>query len=76
MGLKVPPPPLDVKLTVPVGVIGVPVVSSSVTVAVHVVEAPTFTLPGVQLTLVLVERLVGASLNFVCACEPAPLAVR
>jgi len=52
--LKVPAP-LLLKLTVPVGVLGVPV---SVTVAVQVVGWPTTTDAGVQPTLVLVERLL------------------
>jgi hypothetical protein len=43
-----------VKLTVPAGVIG-PLVSVSVTVAVHVICWSTTTLPGEQLTLVEVE---------------------
>ncbi len=47
------PAPLDVKLTVPVGVLG-SVVSVSVTVAVHVVERFSTTLPGEQLTSVMV----------------------
>ena len=54
--LKVPAP-LLLKLTVPVGVLGVPV-SVSVTVAVQVVGWPTTTDAGVQPTLVLVERLL------------------
>ena len=53
--LKVPAP-LLLKLTVPVGVLGVPL-SVSVTVAVQVVGWPT-TDAGVQPTLVLVERLL------------------
>jgi hypothetical protein len=52
--LKVPAPLLP-KLTVPVGVLLVPT-SVSLTVAVQLVEAPTGTVAGVQLTLVLVER--------------------
>jgi hypothetical protein len=40
---------------VPVGVLLVPT-SVSLTVAVQLVEAPTGTVAGVQLTLVLVER--------------------
>ena len=43
------PEPFDVKLTVPVGVVG-PVVSVSVTVAVHVIDWFTATLAGEQLT--------------------------
>ena len=52
--LKVPAPLLP-KLTVPVGVLLVPT-PVSLTVAVQLVEAPTGTVAGVQLTLVLVER--------------------
>jgi len=47
------PPPLDVKLTVPVGTVAAPSVLS-VTVAVHVVAPPTATVAGVQLTVVVV----------------------
>jgi hypothetical protein len=54
--LKVPAP-LLLKLTVPVGVLGVPV-SVSLTVAVQVVDCPMTTDAGLQLTLVLVERLL------------------
>src|SRR3989442_6680710 len=54
--LKVPAP-LLLKLTVPVGVLGVPV-SVSLTVAVQVVDCPTTTDAGLQLTLVPVERLL------------------
>jgi hypothetical protein len=49
------PGSLELKLTVPVGVPGVPA-SVSVTVAVHVEACPTSTLLGEQLTLVDVER--------------------
>jgi hypothetical protein len=52
--LKVPAP-LLLKLTLPVGVLLVPV-AVSLTVAVQLVEAATGTVAGVQLTLVLVER--------------------
>ena len=51
------PPPLALKLTVPVGVDFVPT-SVSVTVAVHVDGLPAGTGFGLQLTLVLVVRLV------------------
>jgi len=57
--LKVPEP-LLVKLTEPVGVLGVPV-SVSVTVAVQVVEPFTGTGFGVQLTVVVVARLVAVT---------------
>ena len=73
------PPPLklpalfEVKLTVPVGVVFVPV-SVSVTVAVHVVGCPTATVAGVQLTAVEVERLftvtVVVPLDVACAISP------
>ena len=52
--LKVPAP-LLLKLTVPVGVLLVPV-SVSLTVAVQVVAWPTTTDAGLQPTLVLVDR--------------------
>src|SRR5438093_11539004 len=52
--LKVPAPLLP-KLTVPVGVLLVPV-SVSLTVAVQVVAWPTTTDAGLQPTLVLVDR--------------------
>jgi hypothetical protein len=51
--LKLPGPP-GKKLTVPVGVVGGPLETSSVTVAVHVEGCSTFTVPGEQLTLVSV----------------------
>src|SRR5438093_11115128 len=56
--LKVPAPLLP-KLTVPVGVLLVPV-SVSLTVAVQVVAWPTTTDAGLQPTLVLVGRLAVA----------------
>src|SRR2546428_10824912 len=73
-GVKVPLPPLLVKETVPVGVIGVPV-SVSVTVAVHVVGWPKATVDGLQLTLVAVFRFGGASTTVLpplpeCAASP------
>jgi hypothetical protein len=49
------PAPLEVKLTVPLGVVAVPP-PVSVTVAVQVVDAPTATVPGEQFTVVEVER--------------------
>jgi hypothetical protein len=53
--LKTPEPAgAAVKLTVPAGVAG-PVVSVSVTVAVHVIDCSKTTLLGEQLTLVKVE---------------------
>jgi hypothetical protein len=74
--LKVPGP-LEPKLTVPVGVPGVPV-SVSVTVAVHVVGAATATGSGVQLTFVEVERWgmtvrnVDPRLRMLPACLASP----
>ena len=47
------PSPLELKLTVPVGVLGL-VVSVSVTVTEHVLDCPATTLPGEQLTSVVV----------------------
>ena len=60
------PPPLKVplsvlKLTVPVGVVA-PAPAVSVTVVVQVVVPFTGTVVGVQLTLVLVDRLVAPTL--------------
>ena len=52
--LKVPAS-LLVQLTVPVGVVFVPT-SVSLTVAVQIVDVPSGTVEGEQLTLVLVER--------------------
>jgi len=49
------PASLELKLTVPLGVLTVPPVVS-VTVAVHVEACPTSTSVGEQLTLVEVER--------------------
>src|SRR2546422_4535169 len=70
--LKVPLP-LLMKETLPVGVVGVPVVS--VTVAVQVVLTPTGTLVGVQLTLVDVERWVTTTVvvPLEVACVPSPV---
>ena len=73
-GVKVPLPPDFVKLTVPLGVTAGGV-SVSVTVAVQVVDCPTTTDPGVQLTLVLVVRLGGSAtsvLPLLPACVPSP----
>src|SRR2546426_716668 len=73
-GENEPGPPLLVKATVPVGVIAVPE-SVSVTVAVQVVGAPTGTVPGEQLTLVLVVRLGGSATSVVPllpACVASP----
>ena len=53
------PVPLLVNATVPVGVVGVADVS--VTVAVHVVDAPRATLEGVQDTDVVVGLAEGAA---------------
>jgi len=51
-GVKVPVE-LVVKLTVPVGVVGL--ASMSVTVAVHVDGVPTWTAPGEHVTVVAAE---------------------
>jgi hypothetical protein len=59
--LKVPVE-LLVKVTVPVGVIA-PAPDESATVAVHVVDIPEFTELGLQETVVVVERIVDASVN-------------
>ena len=55
------PVPLVVKLTVPVGRVA-PVVAVSATVAVQVVEAPTFTLEGVHETVVVVGFAAGRAM--------------
>jgi hypothetical protein len=73
-GVKVPLPPDFMKLTAPVGVV-VGGVSVSVTAAVQVVDCPTTTDPGVQLTLVLVVRLGGSAtsvLPLLAACVASP----
>ena len=73
-GLNEPGPPLLVNETVPVGVMAGGV-SVSVTVAVHVVGPPTGTVPGEQLTLVLVFRLGGSATSVVPllpACVESP----
>jgi len=77
--VQLPPPPkvptpLEVKLTVPLGVLVVPV-SVSFTVAVQVVVPPTGTVAGVQLTLVEVERFVTATVVVpeLVACVASPL---
>ena len=73
-GTNEPGPPLLVNVTVPVGVIAVPV-SVSVTVAVQAVGAPTGTVPGEQLTLVLVFRFGGSATSVVpplAACVASP----
>jgi len=73
VGVKVPAP-LELKLTVPVGVLAVPMLVS-VTLAVHVVEPPTGTVAGVQLTVVDVERLftVTVVVPELVACVVSPL---
>jgi hypothetical protein len=55
------PAPLLLKPTVPVGVLLVPT-SVSLTVAVQVVDCPTTTDAGLQLTLVPVERLLTVTM--------------
>src|SRR3989442_15042995 len=73
-GVKVPLPPLLVKETVPVGVIGVPV-SVSVTLAVHVVGWPKATVDGLQRTLVAGFRFGGsgpAGPPLPSGCGPPP----
>ena len=59
------------KLTVPVGVVG-PLLSVSVTVAVHVTDWPTATVSGEQLTAVEVESgAVYVRLTSLLALAPA-----
>jgi hypothetical protein len=55
------PAPLEVKLTVPVGVVAVPPGVVSVTVAVQLVVPPTGSVSGEQLTLVVVVCLVAVT---------------
>ena len=54
--------PVFDQLTVPVGVVAIPPGVVSVTVAVQVVEVPAVNEPGVQLAVVMVERLVTVTL--------------
>ena len=61
------PTPLLVKLTVPVGVVWVPV-SVSETVAVQEVEVPAGRVVGEQVRLVLVDR--GSAVTMVVPNEP------
>ena len=70
------PDPLEVKLTVPVGVDEAPVLVS-VTVTVQVVLSPTVTDAGEQLTSVVVERwfTVTTAEPLDRACAPSPLYV-
>jgi hypothetical protein len=72
VGVKVPVE-LDVKLTVPVGVIA-PVPDESVTVAVHVVDAPELMEAGLHVTVVVVDRIVDASVNVpvLAECTESP----
>ena len=67
------PAPLLVKLTVPVGVLGVPE-SVSATVAVQVVVEPPFTGDGKHATLVLVVRLTVNVAEALSAGEALSLA--
>ena len=53
---------LVVKVTVPVGVTA-PAPEASATVAVHVVAAPVFMLAGLHEIVVVVARLVDATVN-------------
>ncbi len=57
---KLPPPVSDVKVTVPVGVVG-PLRAVSVTVAVHDVAWPMTTVSGEQVTFVVVRSGWGCS---------------
>jgi len=68
------PVPLLVKLTVPVGALAVPT-DVSVTVPVHVVGELTGIEAGVQLTAVVVVRLltVRTVVPELVACVPSPL---
>ena len=56
------PVELVVKATVPVGVIA-PVPEESATVAVHVVPTPVLTEAGLQTIVVVVERIVDATVK-------------
>jgi hypothetical protein len=55
--VAIAPVPLLVIVTLPAGVVAVPM-SLSVTVTVQMVEEPVLTLDGVQVTLVMVDRLL------------------
>jgi hypothetical protein len=52
---------VGVKNAFPVGVTGVPAMDESVTVMVHEVVCPTSIVDGVQLTLIVVARLLTAT---------------
>jgi hypothetical protein len=56
------PAPLELKLTVPVGALGVPA-SVSVTTALQLDAWPTATVVGEQVTLVEVERSANTPTN-------------
>ena len=70
---KLPPLVSEPKLTLPVGVEGVPTLAS-VTVAVQVVDWPTATGDGEQPTPVEVMRLVTVMdvMPLLVACAPSP----
>jgi hypothetical protein len=72
--VNVPVGALLLQLTVPVGVLLVPLGSVSLTVAVQVVGLPAWNELGVQLTLVLVARVVAvtAVLPLLVACLVSP----
>jgi len=61
-GFKEPGAPVSLKVTHPVGVVGVPEVSATVTV--HVVLTLTATVEGLQLTAVELARIPDAMIGF------------
>jgi hypothetical protein len=67
------PVELVVKVTVPVGVVP-PVPEASLTVAMHVLAVLSSTLVGLHATVVVLERIVEASVNVpllpVCTLSP------
>jgi hypothetical protein len=68
-GLENAPAPLEAKLTEPVGADFVPV-PVSVTVAVHTLPCETTTLPGTQLTAVVVGRCPALKVTVMAPPEP------
>jgi hypothetical protein len=67
------PLPLPVNLTVPVGVLLAPA-AVSVTVAVQVIDCPTTTVAGEQLTLVELARVVTVTVAvpLLAVCVESP----
>ena len=61
-GFKEPVTPVSLKLTAPVGVVGVP--EGSATVTVHVVLTLTATVEALQLTAVELARIPDVTIGF------------